>query len=156
MLNKLDAMPTSICQPIRCFDSGCRYKFTYWMTNSAHSDQLASEGANWFGSTLFAKGISGFSRTRVNSLANQNCRIKKLQKFKYSLLANNKNFLTAEITSYSYYHIYPKYWDTLSYLLTILVFTFVMLNKWRCHTHFKFSANQFTWSRLLIQIHSTN
>ena len=29
-------------------------------------------------------------------------------------LANIKNFLTAEITSYSYYHIYSRYWDTLS------------------------------------------
>ena len=27
----------------------------------------------------------------------------------------------------------------------------VLLNKLRCHTHFKFSANQITWSRLLIQ-----
>ena len=28
-----------------------------------------------------------------------------------------------------------------------------MLNKLRCHAHFQFSANQITWSRLLIQIH---
>ena len=28
-----------------------------------------------------------------------------------------------------------------------------MLNKLRCHTHFYFSANQISWSRLLIQIH---
>ena len=37
------------------------------MANSADPDQLASSEANWSGSTLFAKkGISGFSRTRVN------------------------------------------------------------------------------------------
>ena len=37
------------------------------MANSADPDQLASLEANWSGSTLFAKkGISGFSRTRVN------------------------------------------------------------------------------------------
>ena len=40
------------------------------MANSADPDQLASSEANWSGSTLFAKqGISGFSRTRVNWLA---------------------------------------------------------------------------------------
>ena len=38
------------------------------MVNSADPDQLASEEANWSGYTLFAKqGISGFSKTRVNS-----------------------------------------------------------------------------------------
>ena len=37
------------------------------MANSADPGQLASEEANWSGSTLFAKqGVSGFSRTRVN------------------------------------------------------------------------------------------
>ena len=34
--------------------------------------------------------------------------------------------------------------------------TLVLLNKLRCHTLFKFSANQITWSRLLIQIHILN
>ena len=28
-----------------------------------------------------------------------------------------------------------------------------MLNKLRCHAYFQFSANQITWSSLLIQIH---
>ena len=32
------------------------------------------------------------------------------------------------------------------------VISFVMLNKIRCHAHFYFSANQITWSTLLIQI----
>ena len=32
--------------------------------------------------------------------------------------------------------------------------TLVILNKLRCHAHFQFSANQITWSRLLIQIHT--
>ena len=31
--------------------------------------------------------------------------------------------------------------------------TLVLLNKLRCHTHFLFSANHITWSRLWIQIH---
>ena len=36
------------------------------MANSAVPDQLASEEANWSGTTLFAKqGISRFSSTRV-------------------------------------------------------------------------------------------
>ena len=34
--------------------------------------------------------------------------------------------------------------------------TIFLLNKLRCHTHFSFSANQITWSRLLIQIHILN
>ena len=50
-----DATPTSIFQPIRSLDPGCWYKFTYWITNSADPDQLASSEANWSGSTLFAK-----------------------------------------------------------------------------------------------------
>ena len=37
------------------------------MANRSDPDQLASEEANWSGSTLFAKtGHSGLSRTRVN------------------------------------------------------------------------------------------
>ena len=36
------------------------------------------------------------------------------------------------------------------------VWTLVMLNKLRCHAHFQFSANQITWSRLLIKIHVLN
>ena len=34
--------------------------------------------------------------------------------------------------------------------------TLVMLNKLRWHAHFQLSANQITWSRLLIQIHILN
>ena len=34
--------------------------------------------------------------------------------------------------------------------------TLAMLNKLRCHTQFWFSANQITWSNLLIQIHIVN
>ena len=32
----------------------------------------------------------------------------------------------------------------------------VLLNRLRCHTYFQFSANQITWSSLLIQIHILN
>ena len=35
----------------------------------------------------------------------------------------------------------------------LMMLTLAMLNKLRCHAHFSFSANQITWSRLLIQIH---
>ena len=51
-----DATPISNCQPIRLLNPYCWYKFTYWMTNIADPDQLASPEANWSGSTLFAKG----------------------------------------------------------------------------------------------------
>ena len=34
-----------------------------------------------------------------------------------------------------------------------LFLTLAMLNKLRCPTHFRFSANQMAWSRFLIQIH---
>ena len=47
--------PTTNFQPIRLFDQGFLYKFTYLMANSADPDQLASSEANWSGSTLFAK-----------------------------------------------------------------------------------------------------
>ena len=33
----------------------CWYIFSYWLTNSADPDQLASSEANWSGSTMFAK-----------------------------------------------------------------------------------------------------
>ena len=36
------------------------------------------------------------------------------------------------------------------------ILTLVLLNKLRCHAHFQFTANQITWSRLLIQIHIPN
>ena len=59
-------MPTSNFQPIRLLDPDHCYKFTYLMANSADPDQLASEEANWSGSThLQRQGISRFSRTRV-------------------------------------------------------------------------------------------
>ena len=34
--------------------------------------------------------------------------------------------------------------------------TLVLLNKLRCHAYFQFSANQITWSSLLIQTHILN
>ena len=59
-------MPTSNFQPIRLLDPGFWYKFTYLMTNSADPDQLASEEANWSGSSLFAQtGHAVFSKRRV-------------------------------------------------------------------------------------------
>ena len=45
----------------------------------------------------------------------------------------------------------PKGPDNININLTL-----VQLNKLRCYTLFKFSANQITWSRLLIWIHIVN
>ena len=39
---------------------------------------------------------------------------------------------------------------------SIFALTLVVLNKFRCHAYFQFSANQITGSRLLIQIHILN
>ena len=44
-------------------------------------------------------------------------------------------------------------WPVLCTFFQQQILTLVMLNKLRCHAHFWFSANQITWSRLLIQIH---
>ena len=64
----LYCLPTSNFQPVRLLDPDCCYKFAYLMANSADPDQLASEEANWPGSTLFAKqGISGLIRTGVKA-----------------------------------------------------------------------------------------
>ena len=52
-----DATPPSNFQPVRLLDPGCWYKFTYWMTNIADPDQLASWEANWSGSTVFEKTV---------------------------------------------------------------------------------------------------
>ena len=57
-----DTMPTSNFQPIRLLDPDCCYKFTDLMANSADPDQLASEEANWSGSTLFA--MAGYIRVQ--------------------------------------------------------------------------------------------
>ena len=69
MLNKSRCHACFHFQPIRLLDPGCWYKFTYWMTNSADPDQVASSEATWSGSThcLQRHGISGFCRTRVNN-----------------------------------------------------------------------------------------
>ena len=45
MPNKLNTMPTYNFQPISLLDPGCRYKFSYLMTNSENPDQLASTEA---------------------------------------------------------------------------------------------------------------
>ena len=55
MLNKLRCHAHFWSSAVRSLDLDCCYKFTYLMANSADSDQLASEEANWSGSTLFAK-----------------------------------------------------------------------------------------------------
>ena len=51
----LEATPASNFQPIRLLDPDYRFKFAYFMANSADPDQLASSEANWSGSTVFAK-----------------------------------------------------------------------------------------------------
>ena len=62
MLNKLRDHAASNFQLIRFLDPDCCYKFPYLMANSADPDQLASEEANWSGSTLFAK--AGYIRVQ--------------------------------------------------------------------------------------------
>ena len=48
-----------------------------------------------------------------------------------------------------------KYWWWLQHS-GVHFLTLVLLNKLRCHTYFQFSANQITWSSLLMQIHILN
>ena len=55
MLNKLRCHAHFWFQAKQITWSGFDTKFTNLMTNSADPDQLASEEANWSGSTLFAK-----------------------------------------------------------------------------------------------------
>ena len=62
MLNKLRCHTHFQFSPNQITWSGCWYTFTYWMTNSADPDQLASSEANWSGSTLFAK--AGYIRVK--------------------------------------------------------------------------------------------
>ena len=45
--------------------------------------------------------------------------------------------------------------ETLNFLL-LCVRCFVIVNKLVCHAHFKLSANQITWSRMLIKMHILN
>ena len=63
-------------QPVTLLDPRVWYKYTYLKTNSADTDQLASE-ANWSGPTLFAKagyirGSAGLSLT-VNLIRTAYC-----------------------------------------------------------------------------------
>ena len=59
----LKATPTSNFQPIILHDPGFWYKFTYWRTNSADPDQLASSEATDLDlHCLQRQGIFGFSR----------------------------------------------------------------------------------------------
>ena len=54
LLNKLTHPFLFVSQSDYLIQIQCGHKFIYWMTNSADPDQLASEEANWSGSTLFA------------------------------------------------------------------------------------------------------
>ena len=47
-------------------------------------------------------------------------------------------------------------WDLNCFAIPLSILTLVLLKKLRCHAHFQFTANQITWSRLLIQIHILN
>ena len=58
-------------------------------------------------------------------------------------------------------HLYPllpvtALWSGSAVFTYLVLLTLVMLNKLRCHTHFKFSAKQITWSKLFIQIQIPN
>ena len=56
---KNNVVPTSNFQPIRILETRCRYKFTFFMTNSVDTDQLASEEALHH---LQRQGYSGSAR----------------------------------------------------------------------------------------------
>ena len=100
-------MPTSNFQPIMLLDSDCCFKFAYLMANRADPDQLASSGANWSGSTLFAKqGISGFSRTRVKSTYLCNVSLQLIELFRnYSVWMALSEYI--KVTNYQICHKAP-------------------------------------------------
>ena len=54
----------------------------------------------------------------------------------------------------AWYHVWQTQLQMFGDVWEIL--TLIRLNKLRCHTHFKLSANEITWSRLLIHIHILN
>ena len=61
-------MPISNFQPIKLFDPGCWYKFTYRITNCADSGQwLLQKPTDLDQHCLQRQGISGFSSSRVPS-----------------------------------------------------------------------------------------
>ena len=61
-------MPTSNFQPIRLLDPNCWYKFTYlWQTVQIQISLLLQKSTDLDLHCLQRQGISGFSKTRVNS-----------------------------------------------------------------------------------------
>ena len=101
-------MPTSNCQPIRLLDPDSWYKFTYLMTNSVETDQLASDlGLH----CLQKQGIFRFSRTRIDItwLAD------------YSILVGVFQYYTV------WNDIVISYWSKITYLQLNL--SFVMKNE---------------------------
>ena len=86
-MNK-DATPTSNFQPIRLLDLDYCYIFTYLMVNSADPDQMASEEANWSGSTLFAK--AGYIRVQQDKVINFELTTEQTTFFLQAALQNKK------------------------------------------------------------------
>ena len=121
---------TSNFKPIRLLDPGFWQKFTYLMTNSADTDQLASSEANWSGSTLFAKtGDVVLSKGRVKALAAQaeSAHFAYVGKHFFTWLGRYSNFLNKTYRSSSQFH---SIWF---YLLAILLwgrFRFISSHAW--------------------------
>ena len=121
--------------------------------NSVDSDQTVPRGAVWSGSTLFAE-----MTFKLTSRRQSRRQLSLLQFFFVCLLCNCavvscKCLVLISSTLVPWYGYFLWVWPFLGNYST---FTLVLLNKLRCHSLFKFSANQITWSRLLIQIHILN
>ena len=154
------------------------------MTNSADPDQLASSEANWSGSTLFAKARHVvFSKRRVNCAQKhvlgtkyneyQSIPENQVRNIIYvatPLLSGAVLGISCEslnVVSFFFLkkseNIEIKVFSTskVQFSLRAIILVFLApINPfhaaWRCYTHFKFPANQITWSRFLIQAHILN
>ena len=125
MLNKLRCYPTSNFQPIRLLDLCCWYKLTFLITNSADPDQLASEEANWSGSTLFAKAvyISRLSRIRLRyfiSAQNDLLKVDKLATFDETSITEASLLLQTFVPTVILIIIYSVKLTGISVLILIL------------------------------------
>ena len=156
------------------------------MTNSADSDQMLAAVhfiPSFKPKTLYMGNAS--TNSTGNAQYNNLHGFEKKAQNKHPVIHPPQCFLSATAVTtvfpsvnllkvlpsftYSAYCNYPKHSDRQAWVndddgvlppflhyLVILILTLVMLNKLRCHAHFQFSANQITWSRMLIQIQLLN
>ena len=91
----------------------------------------------WRGLSLFAKGVE---------------RDEEIHHISYIYSVNSLPYLSQNLNQFIL--LYDDHSSRQGPLFLFL--NLVLLNKLGCHTHFSFSANQITWSRLLIQIQILN